>query len=49
LIISEGSYLASLAASLPDVKRLEALSGELPVDPVQFFGKIILEAERKQK
>jgi hypothetical protein len=34
---------------IPDVERLEALPGEPPVDPLHFFGKLILEAERKQK
>lgn len=27
---------------MPEVERLEALSGEPPVDPIRFFGKIIL-------
>jgi hypothetical protein len=26
---------------VPKVERLEALSGEPPVDPIRFFGKII--------
>jgi len=34
---------------IPDVERLQALPGEPPVDPLHFFGKIILEADRRQK
>jgi hypothetical protein len=33
----------------PNVERLETLPGDQPVDPLRFFGEIIVEAERKQK
>lgn len=34
---------------IPEVERLQALPGEPPVDPLRYFGKVIIEAERKQE
>jgi len=32
---------------IPEVRRLKALPGEPPVDPIRFFGNIIIDAERR--
>lgn len=34
---------------VPEVERLKALPGEKPIDPLRYFGKAIVEAQRKRE